>query len=214
MLFGLGLSRSIERRLRLGLRGHSTRYGLRRDLTMALQRPQAKFPISVRPLADSDLASLLQVGDESEDSERQEVADRRAFARKGIGKGFVAVDLNTDTPCYVQWLIGASENAGPAFPDRNSDAALLENAYTPPCYRGKGVMSAAMALIAERAVELQARYVLTFVHEDNIASLKGCQRAGFYTHMLHHYSHAAFGLYQRNAFETLDEADARRSLRF
>jgi hypothetical protein len=40
-------------------------------------------------------------------------------------------------------------------------------------------MSAGMSMIAEKARELDARYVLTFVGEDNVASLKGCERAGF-----------------------------------
>jgi RimJ/RimL family protein N-acetyltransferase len=47
-----------------------------------------------------------------------------------------------------------------------------------------GIMSAAMALIAERATEVGARHVLTFVDQHNIASLKGCQRAGFHPQRL------------------------------
>jgi hypothetical protein len=40
-------------------------------------------------------------------------------------------------------------------------------------------MSAGMSMIAEKATDLGARYVVTFVGTDNIASLKGCERAGF-----------------------------------
>ena len=53
------------------------------------------------------------------------------------------------------------------FPPLESGEALLENAYTPPEYRGFGIMSAAMALIAERGSERDARAVLTYVREDS-----------------------------------------------
>ncbi len=40
-------------------------------------------------------------------------------------------------------------------------------------------MGAAMTQVAERAAEFGARWVITFVEEDNQASVKGCIRAGF-----------------------------------
>jgi hypothetical protein len=36
-----------------------------------------------------------------------------------------------------------------------------------------------MAQIAERAAQGGARWVITFVDENNVASVKGCLRAGF-----------------------------------
>jgi RimJ/RimL family protein N-acetyltransferase len=63
---------------------------------------------------------------------------------------------------------------------------LLEGAYTPEAYRGMGIMSAAMARIAERAAEGGARWVITFVDETNVASVKGCLRAGFAAYVKRH----------------------------
>nr|CAD6619098.1 N-acetyltransferase [Rhizobium sp. Khangiran2] len=80
------------------------------------------------------------------------------------------------------------------FPRLDEDTALLENAYTPPSHRGLGIMSAAMALIAERAASFGARYVLTFVGTDNVASLKGCQRAGFEVHLIQRRLRMGYGL--------------------
>jgi hypothetical protein len=45
-------------------------------------------------------------------------------------------------------------------------------------------MASAMAQIAERASELGARQVITFVGERHIASLKGCKRAGFVPYVM------------------------------
>ena len=174
-------------RLNLGLYAKITRYGLCRDLALPIEKPNAKIAILVRPLENRDLSSLFRNDIAKNDlTERLEVAWRLAFIDKGARRGFVAIDSGSETPCYVQWLFSSRDNdfiqkLG-GFPALEAHEALLENAYTPPSYRGLGIMSAAMALIAERATEFGARHVLTFVGEQNIASLKGCQRAGFYPH--------------------------------
>jgi GNAT superfamily N-acetyltransferase len=162
----------------------------------------------VRPPENRDVSSLF-FSDiaETDLAERLEPAWRLAFIDKGARGGFVAIDSRSDTPCYVQWLFGPRDNdfiqkLG-GFPVLSAHEALLENAYTPPPYRGLGIMSVAMARIAERASEFGARHVLTFVGEQNIASLKGCQRAGFHPHMLHH----------RTSFQ-LPDGDPRRTAKF
>jgi GNAT superfamily N-acetyltransferase len=81
------------------------------------------------------------------------------------------------------------------------DEALLEGAHTPVAYRGKGIMAEAMALIAERARDFGARYVLTFVEHDNVASLKGCKKAGFAPHLIRHDQVFLFHLLRRLRFE-------------
>jgi RimJ/RimL family protein N-acetyltransferase len=100
------------------------------------------------------------------------------------------------------------------FPQLAPNEALLENAYTPANYRGLGIMSAAMALIAERAADFGARYVLTFVDEQNTPSLKGCERSGFHPHMLHHRMQKGFGVIRKDRFEMLRAGDPRRAIRF
>jgi GNAT superfamily N-acetyltransferase len=209
----------IAGRLRLGLYSKSMRYGLRRDLGVPIERPSAKIPIEVRLATEADLRSLLSLEDSQNDNhDRLEIAWRRAFADKGAKRCFVAVDLRTNTPCYMQWLFNAADNPFiqelGGFPQLEPHEALLENAYTPAKYRGLGIMSAAMARIAEHAADIGASHVLTFVDDHNIASLKGCQRAGFYPHLLHHRVQMVFGLVKRNDFETLSETDPRRTLKF
>ena len=207
----------VAGRLKLGLHSSLTRYGLCRDLTEPLQTPKAKIAITVRRLKERDLAALFTLGDGQPLDERLEVAWRRAFIAKGARRGYVAVDTRTDTPCYVQWLFGADDNDFIAhvggFPLLASHQALLENAYTPPAYRGLGIMSEAMALIAEHATWIGAREVLTFVDQYNVASLKGCRRAGFYPRLLHHRTRFGFGLITRDSFEVLPEGDPWRTAR-
>jgi L-amino acid N-acyltransferase YncA len=64
-------------------------------------------------------------------------------------------------------------------------------------------MSAAMAIIAESAAEQGVREVLTFISNDNAASLKGAKRAGFRPVMLHRSLRKGFGLLRTDKFEKL-----------
>jgi hypothetical protein len=107
------LARLAQLRLRTagrfeqGLSSSSMRYGLCRDLNVPLERPAAKIPLAVRSLLESDVPSLLSLENAQGDSrDKLEIAWRRAFLeKKGATGCFVAVDLRTDTPCYMQWLM-------------------------------------------------------------------------------------------------------------
>ena len=212
------LGSRVAGRLQLGLQARFTRYGLCRKLAAPLELPKAKIPIAVRPLEERDYAALFAAGNDQDPADRKEAAVRLSFIAKGARRGFVAADTRTDTACYVQWLFGAQDNDFirrlKGFPPLQTGQALLENAYTPPAYRGLGIMSVAMALIAERAPEVGAQEVFTFVGVDNIASLKGCQRAGFHPALLHDCVRLGYGMIRRDRFEPLPDTDPRRGKKF
>jgi GNAT superfamily N-acetyltransferase len=160
-------------------------YCLRRDITLPFAAPSAKIPVTIRKIRESDIPILFDATRPGlSDVERKEIYDRQMLWREKVQTCYVGVDQR-DTPCYVQWLIGPNENAKlqkifkGGFPVLRNDEALLEDAYTPEAFRGLGIMSSAMAQIAEQGKQIGARYVITFVHEDNIPSLKGCKRSGF-----------------------------------
>jgi RimJ/RimL family protein N-acetyltransferase len=212
------LQKRIAARLGAGLYFRMERYGLRRDLQTSFQKPAAKIPISVRPLQRADLPALFDLDGAGDDPATQrEVGWRRDFAA-GRSGGYVAVDDRDGTPCYVQWLFGAVDNEFVrkmrSFPHLEHDEALLENAYTPSKYRGMGIMSSAMAEIAERASGFGARYVITFVAKDNIASIKGCQRAGFAPDLVHWQVRLGFDYFRWNSFRKIGSADPVRTKTF
>ena len=207
------LGQRVRGRLELGLASRSARYELRRDLLAPHQHPPAKIAITVRPMRSEDAVSLYG-DDHASTADKVELQERRRYVDEQLARGWVAVDVESDRPCFVQWLLPESENA---FITRDGDLralgrdeALVENAFTPAAYRGKGIMSAAMSRIAEQAEQYGARYVTTFVSVANIASLKGCQRAGFAPHGMHYRTRRAFGLLDSHRFETLAEDDTRR----
>ncbi len=169
----------------------STSLGLRRDLSIPFTGPTAKIPITVRQLAATDDLSALEPTAELGADERLGRLAQLRLLRSGLRTCYVAI-APEGKPCYMQWLIPPSENArlrtvfGNLYPTLGPDEALLEGAYTPAAYRGKGIMGAAMAQVAERAAEFGARWVITFVEEQNEASTKGCIRAGFTPYLKRH----------------------------
>ncbi len=205
------LRQRIAGRLEQGISSGYRRYGLRRDLNEKLEKPKARIPISVRPLILSDLDILLPLEGVDSPVERQEIIWRRGFHRRIPNGCYVAVDERTGTPCYMQWLLGHADNKllerFKCFPTLGKDEALLEQAYTLPSYRGRFVMPAAMATIAEYASRFGARYVLTFVEENNTPSIKGCQRAGFHLYQTHERTQMGFGIIVRNKFRRLSDND-------
>lgn len=90
----------------------------------------------------------------------------------------------------MQWLLTAESNArirwalGPLFPRLDDETVLLEGAYTPPRFRGNRIMPTALARVTERGRDLGAREAVTFIDENNAASIKGARRAGFEPHSL------------------------------
>jgi GNAT superfamily N-acetyltransferase len=167
---------------------NSTSLGMRRDVTIPFSGPQAKVPITVRPLSvTDDLSALDPAPGISSDEAFWRLAQRRLLA-SGLQTCYVATSPEGKVS-YMQWLIPASENArlrsvfGNLYPVLAPDEALLEGAYTPDAFRGKGIMGAAMSQISERARDSGARWVITFVDANNEPSIKGCIRAGFQTYL-------------------------------
>jgi GNAT superfamily N-acetyltransferase len=160
-------------------------FGLRRDVTVPFPAPDAAIPLTVRPLQPGDVSTLFGTGNRDLSGEAlRERTIRQRMVEANLATCYVAVTADGQ-PCYVQWLIGPRENEkiraifGDRFPPLAADEMLLEGAFTLEEWRGKGIMAAAMARIAERAVAEGARWVITFVGAGNIPSLKGCKKAGF-----------------------------------
>lgn len=188
ILLKKGHIRIFLEELRKRLYSNSRSVGLRRDLTIPFQSPDAKIPISIRPIKDGDFQMITQRGNVSEMWPRI-VQQRQSMIDADLQTCYITVTERGE-PCYMQWLMGPDQNEkikalfGDTFPVLNPDEALLEAAFMHPDYRGLRIMPAAMSRIAEKAVDLGARYTITFVDIENIPSLKGCRRSGFYPYVL------------------------------
>jgi RimJ/RimL family protein N-acetyltransferase len=175
----------IWRSLLLRIYSETTCLGLRRDLSVSFKAAEAKIQLKVRPLDRRDDLSFIDINEPGiSPAAAFERLHQINMIRARIRTCYLALGPD-ERPCYMQWLIPSSENDkiqafyGDIFPRLEEDEALLEGAYTAEDFRGQGVMASAMAQIAERAKDLGARRVITFVSERHIASLKGCKKAGF-----------------------------------
>jgi RimJ/RimL family protein N-acetyltransferase len=185
-----GEFKEIAEEARQRFHSNSSSIILRRDLSIPLEPPIAKLPISMRPIRDADVAQIIR-----------ERPRRFPVLRANIPTCYVAESNNGDL-CYTQWLIGPDEQGklAPYFKGQlyelRHDEVLLEFAYTFEKFRGQGVMAAAMAAIAEKGIALGARWAITYVKDDNVASLKGCAKAGFRPYMVREERWRFFRLHQ------------------
>jgi len=131
-------------------------YGLIRDLRVPFKSPSAKLPIAVRLLTEQDIPRLFSVEQDTMTRQaRLEQARRIALIAERLSTPYVAVDSTSNQPCFLQWMFTARSNDfvqrhfRGRFPLIADNEALLEYAFTPPTYRGRGIMPAAMSLIAE-----------------------------------------------------------------
>ena len=199
-------------RLRLGFYGSAMRYGLRRDLRAPLERPNAKIPMAIRPLAAVHIPALLSSDDAHDNPEEiVALARRRWLVRRAASRCFVAVDLRNERPCYAQWLLGPADNRlirrlGRA-PALHEGEALLEEGFTPARYRRLGIAPAANARIAAKARDVGAQHVLTFVERQSTEQLEACARAGFFPYVLHERRQIGFGLITQDLFEELPHGE-------
>ena len=180
-----GHARKVWRTVARRIYSNSASLGLHRDITVPFAAPAARVPIAVRPLAPDDDLSCLDFHEPGLSDD--EVFDRLGETRllqSGIPTCHVAVGPQAK-PAYMEWLITPKDYErvhaffGNLYPTLAPDEVLLEGGYTPGAYRGKGVMPSAVAQIAERAGDMGARWVITFVDEGNVGYLKGAAKAGF-----------------------------------
>lgn len=184
-----GHGRQMLRSAGVRLNSFSPSLGLSRDLTVPHAAPPAKIPVEVRPLRAGEELGFLALDDTIDGHAAVTILQQRRLLESGVGTCWIAVEPD-GTPAYMQFLLfprdndGAKRLWGDLFPRLRPGECLLEGAYTPEAYRGKGIMAHAMSRIADAAAEQGARSAVTFVADDNIASLKGCKKAGFapYTH--------------------------------
>jgi RimJ/RimL family protein N-acetyltransferase len=85
---------------------------------------------------------------------------------------------------------------------------MLEFAYTFTPFRGLGIMGDAMRRLLQVAADDGHRSAITYVRDDNIPSLRGCQKVGFDLDHVRATSHRA-GI-TRHAFDPPTEDDRRR----
>src|SRR6478672_608003 len=126
-------------------------YGLRRDLSVPHSAPGARIDVSVRLLRREDVPRILEPHEPGiTEEDREEIQTRLQVVEAEIHTCYVAVTAD-GVPCFMQWLIGPEENSKVQayykgiFPMVKPDEVMLEGAFTPGVFRGKGIMAHVMS---------------------------------------------------------------------
>ena len=137
-----------------------------------LKKSVSKLDISIRPFEDSDINSL-----------KEELRHRRLVNEK-IPHCYVAT-TNNGVTIYRQWMFKYPQNDrlvdyfGPIFPKLKKGEAIIEGVFTHPDYRGLRIMPHAIYEILTQEHYKFLTRAITFVQDNNTASLKGFHRLGF-----------------------------------
>ena len=164
------------------------RYALR-GLQKNLQTNNALVPCEVRYslklASDKDMQEMLEMAVSEGKDSAYELIGRKLFYDSGFRDCYVARSADTNELCFVQWMISPKDCLGldPGFknmlPKLEQQDLWMENSYTFKKYRGKKLYPSVLVELAEIARNKGFKRIFTYVREDNIASIKGCERAGF-----------------------------------
>lgn len=167
-----------------------TGYGFRRDLTVAFKTPPAFTPLTIREFKKTDI-NLLTL-EKTGRGDMTAVIDRITRMKTieaSVPTHIYAAVAEDDSPCFIQFMISPADNdklrayyKGYFLP-LQGDELLLEGAFVPGSYRGKGIMGSAMSQIAQRGRTIGARWAITYVKASNLPSVRGRLASGFHPYV-------------------------------
>jgi len=163
-------------------------FGFQRDYTMPHEPPDQCIPnLRIEPL-DEVLASKLFNEPRLTGADQLYLERRKSIWEHGFAGGYVAVD-DKGQPAYLQFYIPHDQLDmvrsywGDLFPEYGPDTLLVEGAWVPPEFRGRGLMAQGMYLTSMAAKEASpegVRYANTYVDAGNRGARAGCEAAGFH----------------------------------
>jgi GNAT superfamily N-acetyltransferase len=140
---------------------------------------------SLQLASDKDMQEMIEMARAEGKESAYELIGRKLFYDSGFRDCYVARSADTNELCFIQWMIspqvcqGLYRDFGNMLPRLESTDLWMENSYTFKKYRGKKLYPAVLVDLAHIARDKGFKRILTYVREDNIASIKGCERAGF-----------------------------------
>jgi hypothetical protein len=160
-------------------------WGLQKNLQTNNAPVPCEVKYSLQLASEKDMQEMLEMAVSEGRDSAYELIGRKLFYDSGFRDCYVARSVDTNELCFVQWMISQENCQGLDRGFRNMLPKLerqdlwMENSYTFKKYRGKKVYPSVLVDLAEIARNKGFKRILTYVREDNIASVKGCERAGF-----------------------------------
>ena len=156
---------------------------LAKDLKDPINLPQVSY--SLRPASPEGFRKISDGLGGERGQDAFEIFRRISFFERGFDACYFAL-TDSGQVCHMAWLLSASHNdliqsQYPSGMGRLSEGeVLLENIFTFPSYRSKGIMNSVTLNLADSARRQGFRRILAYVDTENKTSLRGFLRAGFY----------------------------------
>jgi hypothetical protein len=158
--------------------------GLRCDLSALPERKPARLALEMRAAELLSFHGFEMEREHAASADLKQLLLRERFRLHGVTTLYVA-ETSRGRPIYCQWLIRPSEMPlmDACVPDTyeplGDGEVMLEGAYTFTEFRGKKAMSDGMWQLLAIARDEGFASALTYVADDNVASLRGCAAVGF-----------------------------------
>ena len=151
-----------------------------RDLAVV---PSAKIPLVVRQLRPEDDLSFIADVPGLPPRVAQMRMDQRWLMSGDLPPPWVAVDPD-GAVCFMTFLLTARDNEvirarwGELLPQLQPDEALIEGPFAEESARGLGIMKEVAGRLLQIARDSGVRYVMGFIGEQNVATLKVVELGG------------------------------------
>jgi GNAT superfamily N-acetyltransferase len=162
----------------------STYVWLAKDLDPAKAPGAARTSFSLQPASPEAFQGISARLNEERGQDVFEILRRVSFYERGFDACYLALTDSGDV-CHVAWLLSASHNDlirsqyPPGTDCLREDDVLVENIFTFPRYRGKGIMLSVIQQLEDLARKQGFRRVVAYVDTTNTPSLAGFNRAGY-----------------------------------
>lgn len=184
LLARIGGLRALFAELTHHIYSRATYLVLGKSLVTNAVRVQCRVEYTLGRASEQDMDIILQQSKGEDKESVHELIQRKWFYESGFHDCYVAKTKNSGEICYMAWLLSSNTDSihrnKSKLPSIKEDEILLENSYTFKKYRGNGIMPSAIARLADLARRDGFKRMITYVRQDNIASLKGCEKVGFH----------------------------------
>lgn len=185
ILYNIGGLKVFLRQLGRQMYNRDVLCGFEKDLNEKVMPVSSKLEYSLRPATEEDMEEVLAKSITESKESAHELIKRKWFYEEGFHDCYIARVAGTSELCHIQWLVSseADDKAIQGFKNRlpwpKKDEVLIENIYTFEKYRGKGIMPSVTVKLCELARSKGFKRIITYVRQDNVASLRGMKKAGF-----------------------------------
>jgi RimJ/RimL family protein N-acetyltransferase len=174
------------KRLRRQIYSKSTEIGFSLDLTKYnIPQVEASIKYSLRPATKEDMGEVLQRSKAESKESCYHLVMQMWMYEDGYHNYYIARTADTNQICFLQSIIypqdismakGRFKNV---FPKLKEGEAIIESSYTFEKYRGNRLHPAITTDLLRLCKERGLKRMIAHVTKDNIASIKGTERAGY-----------------------------------